>query len=294
MPIIRASRPDRDFTVVANRILNDPRLSWAARGMLVHLLSKPDHWSVNVHALINETQASARGSGRDAVYRTLDELGEAGYIVRKRHANGSVITTVYEDPLTEIPEEAKKPNPENPDGVDSIGFPAPFGSNRACPPMGDEPHPEKPHREKPDRDNPDVLVKTEFIERTEEVEKPDASLAIVSATAKRKARRGTKVTLRAFLDECKADGREVISDDDPIFVWAKKTRVPVDMLFLCWQVFKEKHVDDAAKLQIDWRAHFRNAVKGSWYRLWYFDTAGECRLTTAGEQAHREHELVAA
>jgi len=275
MPIIRAPRPDRDFTVIANRILNDHRLSWSARGMLAHLLSKPDHWSVNVQALINETGGSKRSSGRDAVYRTLEELGEAGYIVRKRLADGSVVTTVYEEPLTENPDEAMNPNPENPD-------------------MGQQPHAEKPDPEKPDLDNPDVLVRTEFIERTEVLEKPDASLSVVPAATKSKPRKSNKTTLRAFLEECKVGGRKVIPDEDPIFAWAEKARVPEDMLFLCWQIFKEKYVDDTTKTQIDWRAHFRNAVKGAWYRLWYFDASGACRLTTAGEQANRQYARVAA
>jgi hypothetical protein len=185
------------------------------------------------------------------------------------------------------------PNPENPDEVTGHGLAAASEPVPENPDVGLEPHPEKPDLEKPDRDNPDVLVKTEFIERTEVIEKPDASLSVVPVATKPETRKGTKITLRAFLDECKADGRKVIPDDDPIFAWAEKTRVPEDMLFLCWQVFKEKHVD-TTKIQVDWRAHFRNAVKGAWYHLWYFDAGGECRFTTAGEQANRQHARAAA
>lgn len=291
MPIVRSARPNRDFTVVANRILNEPRLSWAARGMLVHLLSKPDHWSVNVQALINETSGSTRSSGRDAVYRTLEELDVTGYIVRKRLADGSVVTTVYEDPLTENPDEAINPNPENPDEVAGRACAAllePVPENQD---VGQKPDPEKPDLEKPDLENPDVLVKTEFIERTEVLEKPDASLS--GLPAKPKTSKGTKVSLQAFLDHCKAVGQKTVPEDDPIFAWAEKTRVPTEMIVLTWQVFKEEHIG-TRKQQIDWRAHFRNAVKRSWYRLWYFAVDGECRLTTAGEQARRTYSKEAA
>ncbi|NIF78891.1 hypothetical protein F3J20_16105 [Paraburkholderia sp. Cy-641] len=168
MPIIRAPRPDRDFTVIANRVLNDPRLSWAARGMLAHLLSKPDHWSVNVQALINETQACSRASGRDAVYRTLDELNEAGYIARRRLADGSVVTTVYEQPNTENPDEALEPNLEKPHEVTGRTLSGQIEPVPENPDMGHKPNPEKPDLEKPDLENPDVLVRTESIERTEE------------------------------------------------------------------------------------------------------------------------------
>lgn len=158
MPVIRASQRDRGFVVIANAVIDDQRLSWAARGMLAHLLGKPATWNVNVQALINETKGTPRSSGRDAVYRTLEELAEAGYLVRRRQADGTIVTTVYEDPLTDNPDVAvpnastRHPHPENPD-------------------EGSEPHPEKPDPEKPDRDFPDVLVNTIEVESTDKAKK---------------------------------------------------------------------------------------------------------------------------
>ncbi|QLB64020.1 hypothetical protein A9O66_14395 [Paraburkholderia caribensis] len=96
------------------------------------------------------------------------------------------------------------------------------------------------------------------------------------------------------MDGCKTRGESAVPADDPIFTWADKARVPREMLLLCWQVFKETHLAAERKQQIDWRAHFRNSVRNSWYRLWYFDLNGECRLTTAGEQARRTYEKDAA
>ena len=277
MPIIRAPRPERDFTVIANHILNDARLSWAARGMLAHLLSKPDHWSVNVQALVNETQACKRTSGRDAVYRTLEELEKAGYIVRKRLADGSVVTTVYEEPVPENPDEVT--------GHGSAALPEPVPEN---PDVGKKPHPEKPDLEKPYRENPDVLVRTEFIERTEVVEKTEAPSTTMPTATKPKSRKRSEILLQEFIDTCKAEGEKSIRDDDPIFKYSDEADIPYEMIALAWAVFKDRFIESGDKKR-DWRAQFRAYVKGGWLKLWYFDGAGECKLTTAGEQARRVH-----
>lgn len=80
MTIRRSASPIRkNFTILPNATLNDPRLSWEARGMLAYLLSKPDHWKVIPKALINETSA-----GRAVVYRILNELEAAGYLTQEQ------------------------------------------------------------------------------------------------------------------------------------------------------------------------------------------------------------------
>lgn len=75
MSIIRAPRPTEKFYILDKRISEDSRLSWAARGLLVFLLGKPDHWQVSIVALTNET-----GMGRDGVRSLLAELKSAGYV----------------------------------------------------------------------------------------------------------------------------------------------------------------------------------------------------------------------
>jgi hypothetical protein len=72
--IIRARRRHR-FVIVDQRAVEDTRLSWAARGLLGYLLSRPDDWKV----LVKDLQR--RGDlGRDAVYKLLKELRAAGYL----------------------------------------------------------------------------------------------------------------------------------------------------------------------------------------------------------------------
>lgn len=121
--IVRAPRPQGGFTVLRNETLSDRRLSWAARGLLVYLLSKPDHWRVLPAHLVTETAEARVSSGRDAVYALLGELEAAGYIVRvqARGEDGrmsAVERHIHEtpqpaEPLPDQPETAE-PHPVNP------------------------------------------------------------------------------------------------------------------------------------------------------------------------------------
>jgi DNA-binding MarR family transcriptional regulator len=96
--IIRVVK-DRDhpYKVLNTTFANDARLSWAARGMLAYLLSKPDDWHVRMKDLINQTRA-----GRDANRRIFAELEQNGYVsrVRTQGHNGYFEweTYVYETP----------------------------------------------------------------------------------------------------------------------------------------------------------------------------------------------------
>jgi hypothetical protein len=90
--IIRGPRPDSNFYILDKKISEDKRLSWAGRGLLIYLLGKPNHWQVSVQALINETKASPKPTGRDATWSLLRELIEAGYCTRTqaRKADGTL------------------------------------------------------------------------------------------------------------------------------------------------------------------------------------------------------------
>jgi hypothetical protein len=106
--IIRASRRDR-FVVMDQRAVEDDRLSWAARGLLCYLLSRPDDWKVMVNDL------RKRGNlGRDGIYRLLRELRTVGYakFLRLRDRNGRIRGGIYI-----IREIADSPDPELPDTV---------------------------------------------------------------------------------------------------------------------------------------------------------------------------------
>jgi hypothetical protein len=96
--------------------------------------------------------------------------------------------------------------------------------------------------------------------------------------------RSRKVKLQAWMDSL-PEGEDAIRPEDPIFTYAKDAGIPVEYLELCWSRFVED-MTEKAKTQIDWRAHYRNAVRGNWYKLWWFD-GDACQLTTAGKQAAR-------
>ncbi len=106
--IIRAPRRQR-FVVMDQRAVEDDRLSWAARGLLCYLLSRPDDWKV----LVNDLRK--RGDlGRDGIYRLLKELRSLGYaqFQRRRDERGRIRGGVYL-----IREIADSPDPDLPDTV---------------------------------------------------------------------------------------------------------------------------------------------------------------------------------
>jgi hypothetical protein len=49
--IVRTPRIERDFTVLPNRALRDPYLSYRARGVLAYVLSMPDNWRTSAETL---------------------------------------------------------------------------------------------------------------------------------------------------------------------------------------------------------------------------------------------------
>ena len=107
--IIRAPRRYR-FVTINQDAVEDSRLSWAARGLLGYLLSRPDDWKV----LIKDLQR--RGDlGRDGIYKLLRELRETGYVQyrRTRDDQGRMRGGIYY--VREIP----SPHPELPDTVEA-------------------------------------------------------------------------------------------------------------------------------------------------------------------------------
>lgn len=94
--IVRTKR-DRNYSVVSNAIVENPRLSFAAKGLLVYLLSRPDNWSVSYRQL-----AKTGTDGAHTVRRLLIELESEGYLVRTRinagHKRAGWTSTIYDEP----------------------------------------------------------------------------------------------------------------------------------------------------------------------------------------------------
>jgi hypothetical protein len=92
------------------------------------------------------------------------------------------------------------------------------------------------------------------------------------------------IGLQAWIDSLPAD-EDPIQADDPIMAYAESVGIPHDWLVLAWRRFKADMIERKTKKR-DWRAHYRNAVRGNWYRLWWIRD-GQSGLTTVGEQARR-------
>ena len=96
-----------------------------------------------------------------------------------------------------------------------------------------------------------------------------------------------KITLKHFLETCKASGEQTIAETDPVFEYAETVGLDHEMIAVCWKEFKTAFLHDETKRQKDWRAHFRNAVRRNWYKLWYLKEGEPTQWTSAGQQARR-------
>lgn len=99
----------RDYTVMANHHLRDERLSLKAKGLLSMLLSLPDDWEISIRGL-----ASIVTDGVGAVQTGINELIEAGYIVRRRQHAESGAFAGFEYIIHEIPPCTENPYTANP------------------------------------------------------------------------------------------------------------------------------------------------------------------------------------
>ena len=95
--IVRAPRPTRGYTEIANSTARDERLSYRARGILLRLLSNQDGYRMT-----SEDLAHAGREGRGAVLAALRELKVAGYLVISKRQDGrgrwSTHAIVYDTP----------------------------------------------------------------------------------------------------------------------------------------------------------------------------------------------------
>lgn len=107
MSTIRVAKRQR-FTVIDRRPINDERLSFRARGVLVWLLDKPDDWATD-----RDSIARAGIEGQHAIRGVLQELRDTGYLVRHnvRQKDGTITaeTVLYECPQEPQPLVENRP-----------------------------------------------------------------------------------------------------------------------------------------------------------------------------------------
>jgi DNA-binding MarR family transcriptional regulator len=92
--MIVKARHTSDFFQMNNAPVQEPELSWAAKGLLAYLLSLPEAWEMHLRDLFCRSH-----SGRYATEAALNELIEAGYVVKIQGENKRRDTKfiVYED-----------------------------------------------------------------------------------------------------------------------------------------------------------------------------------------------------
>lgn len=110
--IIRTKK-SKDYTIMRNTALNDEMLSLKAVGLWAWLMSKPDNWEISVNGVYSQ-----RKEGRDAIRSAMQELADAGYLMRgaqERQEDGTFTTAeaiLYETPRRN--NRVGKPVSENP------------------------------------------------------------------------------------------------------------------------------------------------------------------------------------
>lgn len=73
--IIITADKNSPFARVAKSMLNDPNISWQAKGILADLLGKPTNWKVRIQDLVNRSR-----NGESSVRSILKELEVSGYV----------------------------------------------------------------------------------------------------------------------------------------------------------------------------------------------------------------------
>ena len=83
------------YTPIDNKILQNPALSWKARGLLCYLLSLPDDWEVSFADLVRQSKHDGETALR-AAFRELQNHGFVRLVVRRSEDNLRAIGRRYD------------------------------------------------------------------------------------------------------------------------------------------------------------------------------------------------------
>lgn len=177
------------FWVTPNQLLNDPNISWKAKGIYWYLQSKPDDWDYAVDRITRDAK-----DGRDSTGAGIQELENAWYLVRRKFKNEKgqweVEYELFDEPtfIDGNEESDEKTTPENPEWIWSETTP----EN----PLPENPLPENPEIKK-ERNTKKEIQKNiyisndflndlilEFIENRKQLKKPMTALAITKLVNK--------------------------------------------------------------------------------------------------------------
>ena len=116
MSVFRVKRHNSNFVMLHKGALENPRLSFKAKGLWAYCMSRPDNWEFKVAHLKKVSK-----EGEDAIYSALKELENEGYLIKIQQNQGGKFGPVdYEMheiqiilPLRDFP-DAGNPHAGNP------------------------------------------------------------------------------------------------------------------------------------------------------------------------------------
>jgi len=99
----------RFFGAAPNDLLNNPEISFRAKGLYAFINSKPQDWDFSVESIANQNK-----EGKDAIRVAIKELESNGYLIRQKYKDSfgqfHIQYVLIENPM------AENPTTENPDG----------------------------------------------------------------------------------------------------------------------------------------------------------------------------------
>ncbi|QTB47926.1 hypothetical protein [Burkholderia pseudomallei] len=206
------------------------------------------------------------------IRRTIDSLVEKGLLIKKKLADNKMDATLwYSVDLEKLVDQAEQVDVRKMSKSDAQDAQMSSAQNEQIP----------------------NRTETSSETTTESGAATSSQLSLLESTKKSKRPARSEVTFAEYLAVCKALGVKAIPGNDSIFNYIDDVGIPDEIFNLHWFEFRARYKEDSAKRYKDWRAVYRKSVRGNWFRLWYFDSHGQCCLTTAGEQLRREREATA-
>lgn len=223
--------------------------------------------------LLVKTIAKKCGMDRATIYRHIAELERLGCIARRARPGRSSIFLVYASKFPEAPAD---------DGEDFEPVANCDPSHPATSPVANcDTYPSQIATPLSQPATHNHLLTLTTPKKGAVEDKPAKK-----ATPKRA--KSSEITLTEFLDQCDDADVEYIPGTDPIFEYATTIGLSREMVLVAWHSFEQRYAT-STKRYADWRAAFRNAIRGNWLKLWYRPADSSAfRFTTAGEQAMLE------
>ena len=109
------TKKEKGVVQISNSILSDPNISLKAKTVLAIMLSLPDNWDFSIEGISGKCKES-----KDCIAKAVNELIEAGYVIRTktRGADGRITKweyEVFEEPCKTIEQSNEEPCGELPD-----------------------------------------------------------------------------------------------------------------------------------------------------------------------------------